>query len=443
MPRQAQPLSAFVVAGLLSLPFLALFWIWAAASTAESLTISALFILFLLLGAPFLGALLKGCLDPVEPIYLWVIVFGGLYFFKPLYYSLFNVTHYFSEETLQYGIAVAYLGLSAFYLGYYLPFGRTIASSLPRFQQPISRSRLRRIAWFFVLIGVFAYGSLIGATGGLGNFLSSPRGFPTAFRESVWASYLLTPVWFILPAFLILYHDNLTQPGKTRRWLLWVSVGLPFLILLLFRGERKVIYLVLGVLVLRYLAAKPLSYVKTGIILISTLLLVSVLPAYRGVHLGSDLQQLETPFLEAVHYGALEGSEGQEELHSYLAVLDLFPDQIDYDYGAEYYALFISWIPRAWWPSKPTLMSPRWEEYLSQSGINSGGATTLLGDLYMVLGLSTVFVGMMCLGVFWKAIYQYYLLSRTNPFQQILLALSFPLIFLTVAQGIQSFIFYF
>src|SRR5262249_19872743 len=85
----------------------------------------------------------------------------------------------------------------------------------------------------------------------------------------------------------------------------------------------------------------------------------------------------------------------------------------------------------------------RWEDYLSQSGINSGGATTLLGDLYMVLGLSTVFAGMMCLGVFWRMIYQYYLLSRTAPFRQILLALSFPLIFLTVAQGIQSFIFYF
>src|SRR5262249_46844558 len=202
---------------------------------------------------------------------------------------------------------------------------------------------------------------------------------------------LLTPVWFILPAFLILYHDTLTQSGKTRPWLLWASVGLPFLLLLLFRGERKVIYLVLGVLVLRHLAAKPLSFVKTGIILVNTLLLVSVLPAYRGIYLGSDLQQLETPLLEAVRYGALEGSEGQEELHSYLAVLDLFPDQIDYDYGEEYYALLVGWIPRAWWPSKPTLMSPRWEEYLFQSGINSGGATTLLGDLYMVLGLFSVF----------------------------------------------------
>jgi len=396
-----------------------------------------LLLTFALLSLPPIVAALQNRFDIFEPLYLWMALWLYLFCFRPLFSVLEGtivLETYFSKA-----LVISIIGLIYFYIGYFSRVGRQLAFRLPLIEGPYSSRVLRIDALAVAGLALTLLVAFIQASGGFTAYFSVPHKqggrymdastiFSTAY---VWQAHEM-----LIPASFLLYQNALER-RKAGSFPLFMFFSL--LAFYLFSGERDYTFdMIVSMFVFHYLRrGKRPSLIQISIIAGMLFVILGLLPVYRMYfHLGADLFQIAAinP-KEALIGQALETHPSGDEFTAYTTTVALFPDYINYGYGRAYLQLFIHWIPRPLWPSKPGFENR--PDYINNpiNPIGAGYSDTILGDFYSQFGVIAVILGMFISGVLWKTLYCYYKRSPTSPFTQLLYTITLPTVLIYIAQS--------
>jgi hypothetical protein len=143
--------------------------------------------------------------------------------------------------------------------------------------------------------------------------------------------------------------------------------------------------------------------------------------AYRPyLHLGSSWDELAS--VEPLEQTRSTASQEGDEFDSFLAIVDLYPENVPFDYFEIYARIPLHPIPRLLWPEKPLLFTSSWDDFLFRSGIGVGASESLLGDFYIQMGLGGAAIGMFVVGIIWRFLYAYLQRFPSGDFMQLVYA---------------------
>jgi len=185
-----------------------------------------------------------------------------------------------------------------------------------------------------------------------------------------------------------------------------------------------ILWAMITVFILYFLRKRKFPNLMT-ILLFATLVFAAVVVAlaYRPyLHLGSSAEELAS--VDPLDHTVSTASQEGDEFDSFLAIVDLYPDYIAYDYFSIYARIPLHPIPRFLWPDKPPLFVSSWDAFLFQSGISWGASESLLGDFYIQLGLLGVVIGMVFSGVLWRFFFAYLQKAPSSGFMQLMYAVA-------------------
>jgi len=378
-----------------------------------------------LLVAPVLIAAVRGAFFPLEAIYFWLPLFAYVYLVKPTVRLLSEDQFAAGEHDLNWAMTVAIVGLLAFYMGYYSKLGTKMADHVPAMTGEVSSDRLRVVAWTFIAIGAAGLWAYMETSGGWREFWSKPHGLGGKTEHTTAYLYQL-PELMIVGFFLIVY-DAMTGPrldlaavGRV----LFASIGGIGVYSILWSRRTFILWTMITVFILYFLRKSKFPNIMT-ILLFATLVFAAVVAAlaYRPyLHLGSSAEELASvaPLEHTVSTASQEG----DEFDSFLAIVDLYPEYISYDYFSIYARIPLHPIPRFLWPDKPPLYVSSWDAFLFQSRITWGASESLLGDLYIQMGILGVFIGMVVSGVLWRFFFAYLQKAPSSGFMQLFYAVA-------------------
>lgn len=430
---------------------------------------------------PFLVSWAKRTYDSLEPIYLWIVFYSFLYLITPVIQLVRGTAFISGGEYLNKALILAILGLSFFYLGYYLRVGKKIAKIIPVIKSEISSRKLFYIAWALIIIGFLGFDYFIHISGGWISFWQKPHGYGGA--TSITTAYLYQLPELMIIGFILLFeifiHKRVVEKKPVTIWsilnLFAAAIG-GVGIYTLAMGSRAYAFWVAVAMILIYFLKKQSRPKPVTSILILFLLFVMIvtIPSYRTyAHLEIGQPKISgtiapettapytviktTPLNQALEinrpqspdiitpeitasYVAIKNTLSNQvtsgnEFSVYLAETTLVPTSIPYSYFYNYFTALVHPIPRILWHSKPTLLDPHWSEFLEKSGIMPGSAETILGNLYAQLGTWGIIIGMFLSGILWKFFYEYLKKSPENRASILIYALIIPNMLTYVAQS--------
>lgn len=373
----------------------------------ESIVTGLSLLLGIVILAPAFVASIRRSFDPIEPIYFWLPLYAYMYLIKPVARIAFGDRFWFGEQNLEWAMSVAIIGLLAFYIGYYCRLGPDIAHHVPLLGGEVSQRRVRICAWTFIIIGAAGLWAYMEASGGWREFWSLPHGYGGKAELSTAYIYQL-PELMVVGFFLILYDAMMGEVDMRAVGRIGVaSIGGLGIYAILWSRRTLIAWTLLTTFILWSLRrGRYLSLASIVLFGLTIFVSISLALAYRPyLHLGvnpadfAKAAPVETA-LEAI-------SRPGDEFDSFLAIVSLYPDRINYDHFQIYARIFIHPIPRLVWPDKPPLFVSSWDDFLFQSGISWGASESVLGDLYIQLGLVGVIIGMFMSGVLWKFLFAY------------------------------------
>jgi len=378
-----------------------------------------------LLLAPVLIAAVRGAFFPLEAIYFCLPLYAYVYLVKPTVRLMSEDQFVSGEQDLTWAMSVAIVGLLAFYMGYYSKAGTKIADHVPAMADEVSSHRLRVLAWTFIAIGAVGLWAYMETSGGWREFWSKPHGLGGKTEHTTAYVYQL-PELMIVGFFLIVY-DAMTQPRlDAAAWgrILIASIGGIGVYTLLWSRRTFILWAMITVFILYFLRKRKFPNVMT-LLLFATLVSAAVVVAlaYRPyLHLGSSAEELAS--VDPLEHTLPTASQEGDEFDSFLAIVDLYPAYIPYDYFTIYARIPLHPIPRLLWPDKPPLFVSSWDAFLYQSRIGWGASESLLGDLYIQMGLLGVVIGMVAAGVLWRFFFAYLQKAPTSGFMQLFYAVA-------------------
>jgi len=404
---------------------------------SKALILSLMVSLFMVLAFPLLLAFFRGKINLLEPVYIFVAIYGYMYFLKPFLTIIIGEDFFYDEYIVANAIGVSIIGMMSLYLGYYLRFGGNIARRLPIINGPWNFRKLKGVAWFFLLLGVSAYCIFINRSGGFYEFFSLPHGYGGKYSEST--AYIYQSLDFIFPAIFILSGIALQKKGSLLSNRVLVFLIMFFLFFFIFQGGRaQIFFLVTGLFSLYWVLGKikRARIIKLGFLTISILLILGLVPFYRGYfYLGSEWGLIKETSLEENIKKAFTASEREEEFNTYTAIVFAYPSRVDYVYGKRYLQSFLHPVPRLIWRTKPLMWGEEWINFLMESKLPYGVVGGILGEFYEQLGTVAVCIGMFLTGLFLKLGYEYFRNNKYNPCACVFFALFFSFIIQVVAQG--------
>ena len=429
------------VVGLCILCFVSFFVGLTAIGDIEADTLGLFLILGLLLIAPLFLAGIARWFNPLESAYLWLPVYGYVYLVKPMVRVILGEPFWFGEQNLNWALSVATIGLIAFYIGYYCRLGAAISKHVPIMSGGISQPRFRFCGWAFIVIGAAGFWWYMATSGGWRQFWSLPHGYGGKPELSTAYIYGL-PDLMVVGFFLITYDAMICRRFTllTAARVVAASIG-GIGVNTILLGRRKFVLWVLLTIFILYFLRKGKRPGAAAILLLglSAFLAVSLTLAYRShIHLGASWEDLAAVDLAGAAITAI--SQPRDEFDSFLAIVGLYPDSLNYDYFGIYGRILIHPIPRLLWPDKPPLFVSSWDDFLFRTGIGWGSSESVLGDLYIQMGLLGVLIGMFVAGVLFKFLYAYLMRAPSTPFMQLLYAVAIGNIPIFVIQsGIAAF----
>ena len=411
--------------GLCILCFVALSAGLTAIGNIEADRIGFFLILGLLLMAPVFVAGIGRSVDPLESVYFWLPVYGYVYLIKPTVRVILGEPFWFGEENLEWALSIAIVGLIAFYVGYYCRLGAAISKHVPIMSGAISQRRLRFCGWAFIAVGAAGLWTYMETSGGWRQFWSLPHGYGGKPELSTAYIYQL-PELMIIGFFLIAY-DAIASKRFTVLTVARVgaaSIGGIGVYTILWGRRTFVLWVLLTIFILYFLRKgrrpRPTVILLLGLI---AYLAISLTLAYRSYfYLGASWEDLAGVKPVGVATAAI--SQPGDEFDSFLAIVGLYPDPINYDYFGIYGRILIHPIPRLVWPDKPPLFVSSWDEFLFRTGISWGASDSVLGDLYIQMGLLGVLIGMFLAGVLFKFLFAYLMRAPSAPFMQLFYAVA-------------------
>jgi hypothetical protein len=408
----------------------------------------------LTLGLPILHRWATGTFDILEPLTIFVGMYGLLFFVRP---AATLATGNFTAPGLGYDISgvfselltVALIGAFAFVVGYVLPQSDRLGRRLPALPadlrpRPTVRYAMVLAAAALLLLTLFIYQS-----GGLSALQELLRGRTAAGAEFFSASnqYISQGVYLLIPAALLLMAVRTSEqegrvkllamacvvavivvsfPLGTRRWLI-AMVGSAFALFFLQRESRPAVLplllvalVVLGGVTFYRQARVAAVREDGGAISIAIESFANPGASLRTIALGDD----SVPSL------------------AFAVELTAVPQSVPYQAGAGTFAdLAFSPIPRNVWPGKPIsavdkLRTHLWGRPCDASPGGSCLDVTILGDFYLDLGIPGVIGGMFLFGLGSRSLYSYYRANQSNRSVQLVYAATLPFFALAIRAGL-------
>ncbi len=382
-------------------------------------------LLGMMLLAPVLVAVLRKSFDPIEPIYLWLSVYGFIYLIKPVARVISGEPFSFGEENLEWAMSVSVIGLIAFYIGYYSRVGHVVASHVPSMLSEVSSRRIRIFALILIAIGAAGLWQYMEISGGWREFWSLPHGY--GGKPELTTAYIYQLPELMIVGFFLIVYDAMVERQFTIRSvgrIAFALIGGIGVYTVLWSRRTFILWVLISLFVLFYLIKqrRP-GLISTVLFGIAIFVAITLTVAYRPhLHLGAT--DADFAAVEPRNAAVSSISQTGDEFDSFLAIVSLYPDRIDYDYFQIYARIFIHPIPRIIWPEKPPLFVSSWDEFLFQSKITKGASESVLGDLYIQLGLLGVIIGMLVSGALWKFLFAYVKKVPSSGFMHLLYAVA-------------------
>lgn len=378
----------------------------------------------ILLIMPWLLALIRGRFDLFEPIFMFSLICFFSFVIAPLtllsgqdsFLKFIDAESVINPEALTRVTGISFLGLVAFYVGYYSLLGRAVARSLPILPGVWRWKRLIGVILVYTLIGYALFGLLIWQIGGIGVLVSGLHNRVVLFAGK---NYLAAGATLVSMIALLWFSAVLGRKRISFTLIIYI-VGALILTLLL-GSKTNLLGLIFIYLILYHYLYKPIS-IKYFILF--SLLAVTAAVAY-------DLY-----FREYIVLGKLTSislSEGSLwdifwqlwdrfayntfiQAQTLLIIIESTPELIPYQNGRTILAILSVWIPRAFYPDKPLPMAGVLTEAFRPALFATGYTLppSVIGELYLNFAVGGVVVGMALFGMGWRIVYDYMRFHRHN-----------------------------
>ncbi len=406
----------------------------------------------LTLGLPVLHRWATGTFDILEPLTIFVAMYGLLFFVRPvatLGSGDFIVVGHDIEGVFPEFLAVALIGALAFIVGYVLPHGDRLGRRLPALAadlrpQPAIRYALCLVAAATLLLTLFIYQS-----GGLSALQELLRGRTATNAEFFGASnqYISQGVFLLIPAAL-LFMTVRASDQQGRLTLLAIACVIAVMVVSFPLGARRwLIAMVGGAFALFFLQRDSRPAVLP--LLLVALVVLGGVTFYRQARVAAARENLGATSIAIESFSNPAASLrsivlGPDSVPSLAFAVELtaVPERVRYQAGAGTFAdLAFSPIPRNLWPGKPMSAADRLRTRLWGGPCDgSPGGTcldfTILGDFYLDFGVPGVIGGMFLFGLFLRSMYSYYRANQANRSVQLVYAASLPFIALAIRAGL-------
>lgn len=336
---------------------------------------------------PVLWRFFRHRLDPLEPLIIILAGYGIFYIIKPLDLILAGRYSIRPMDDYLYVLALLYclVGLVCFLVGYHAKFPKAVARALPKIPELKSTPLMLAVA-FLLLLGFAGFGMTFFSLSDFISYLGVSRygrGPATYVAKAVISSGLLSS--FII-LFFVLYAASLTIWRRSR--LAKIAAGVSGLwALALFNpfcySRAAFLTIVIGWLVIRHYLKKPF---RTSVVVLMAVVFM-VFYVVFGMFRFAGPTAVQWQQRPAVLWNNLMSTRYLDAFENFAFILDTFPQNEPFLVGKTYGALFVNWIPRAFWPNKPIGAGKMVADlYL---GWDSGGFTvgpSIFGEAYMNFG---------------------------------------------------------
>jgi hypothetical protein len=367
---------------------------------------------------PFVYGARRRGFDPFEPIYAFVaynifnVLIRGwvdLRFGSPVLDPRFDVGSAEFRVLMSWVFGYTGLFLSAFIAGYYSKLGPMLAAPLPA----LHATPLRRMeVWLAVLASLVAslpaavlMRDRLGAAVAHGDFLEVTREGGVA-----WISYLLR---FAVGGAALLVLHAARQRGRLGLAVACLYALVTALVVFsLFPSKIVVANTLLLILGGIHYLRHPVRVRAIVLAAVCGLVLVPLLMTYRRgldpAEMGQVLRSIPAQ-PQLLIAGVFQRSYGAD---SFALILDGIARGMPIEGGRTFGDLLWWWVPRAFWPDKPTTYAIEfWNSFMRQSDYFPqfvSASPSVMGELYLNFWWPGLVVGGLVMGWFYRAIYSWF-----------------------------------
>lgn len=248
---------------------------------------------------------------------------------------------------------------------------------------------------------------------------------------------IISAIGLILPALLAYYFKYVAN----KHWLYAIVYSLPIIVIQAILATRfKMLFQITPLLII-------LELIKTRSNTIKSLILFSTIIIFIGIYSSHTKEVRNYAANETIYNSTTYTQDSKDDIFISLAdkmspegIIEMAHIANDYfsthslSYGRESLTIFYFWIPRAWWPNKPTQLDYwliRKYENVSDAHSTSSG---FLGELRADFGWISLFFAIL-IGFLLKRCNSYIqqvFLENNGTFQKVFAALLYPYFFFFV-----------
>ncbi len=384
-------------------------------------------------------------LDPLNAFWGGVL---AVYVLQPIQFGDV-LTGWHPAGVMEWTLGYSLLAFGAVVLGYEARWGSRWGRGLPQMPARLNAGRLTWVACVFIGLAFIGYAYLVGTAGGFWDWLAVPRG---GTNWVVVNAYIASLIYFLpLGIAFLLFRVHMWWAPPWAVALVW-SLQVLLALWNVYIGSRsQVIVSGLTMLAAYYLPRRqnpPVWLLVTSFLGLT--LTVNFMGSYREnfVNLSFNLDQMDLDDVERrVLPGFLGGDEKLQkravvwgvDFNCVMSVVDLVPQEVDFNRGACLLEFVTRPIPRAIWPDK---VYPHYEAFTpiydrarlsntvvstSRQLILTGPAFTFVGYWYAVGGPLVLAAAGFLTGCLFRMIRTVYERSSSNQGNKILYMFLVPI----------------
>lgn len=341
-------------------------------------------------------------------------------------------------------LSVAIFSILMFWIGYHLNIWNVVLRFLPTLPRFWSETRALVGVFFCLILGWgMRFYLMYSQGGGITGWLAADK-YVLFTKEGLGYITFLSNVAYI--GLLMVFIMALIY-RKQKYWILFASCLVPESIYRFYGGSRaQFVFLLMELLIIQYMSSKRTF--AESIRCLHRMVFVGLcgffLYPFFSVMRGG-VQNLSVVFLKTISLWRAVPQVfemimiRQHGLDSLALVVEKVPRIEPYSFGSEILFPLIAWIPRSFWPDKPTVSLGRIFYSKFYPPIFHEGtavAVTIPAELYWALGFIGVTCGMLCIGVVWRCLFEYVVRPRGNVSNILLVGSMFPSFFVVVEQSL-------
>ncbi len=371
-------------------------------------------------------------LDPLNAF--WVGLFF-CYIMQPIVGAeLFLSWH--PESVFVKTLAALLLGSVCVVVGYEAKLGRVTAQVIPVPPASLSPSKLLISAIVLICLGLIGYWYVIRMSGGFNEWFSVGRGGTDLARVQGYLPELTHGV--AGGVLLLLFRANSQKISDAGKLIAWTAAGLLWVWFLYLGSRSRLIALSIFLCAMYYLPSRKNPRPLVALALLAVLFVAVTFQDYREsfTNLSFNVDSIDKrEFLGKLLPEFLGGSSSAKvskvthgsEFNCAMAVIELVPEKVPYNYGYGFLEIITRPIPRSLWPGKrhPHMesvqgvlregdLSAAFVQTSENQDLLMGPAFCFVGHWYYVGGFIGLSLGGLLTGVLLRVIRAYFDLNEKN-----------------------------